>query len=268
MLFRVLMFMPRGVPAVPPGGRYPLRPAVGPGARFFWDGVDAGELRIQRCAACGALRHPPRPKSPDRHTTKHDHDTATGHGDEHSYVVHHHPPVPGLTPPYVVALVELEEGPRIVGNLLGAEEPYVGMPVELTLPQWRPAGTAPPPEPGTEEEPEGLRIELTPTFVISTALATRDFTPVHHDVAVARAQGSADIFLNILTTVGLVQRYVLERSPDARLTGIALRLGVPAYAGDTLTLTGGPAGDGAWEERGAVSLGDHVTATVRLEEPA
>jgi acyl dehydratase len=211
------------------------------------------------------------------HATKRDHVTATGRGVVHSYVVHHHPPVPGLTPPYVVALVELEEGPRIVGNLLGAEEPYVGMPVELTfqrmdeeltLPQWRPAGTAPPPEPGTEEEPEGLRIELTPTFVISTALATRDFTPVHHDVAVARAQGSADIFLNILTTVGLVQRYVLERSPDARLTGIALRLGVPAYAGDTLTLTGGPAGDGAWEVRGAVSLGDHVTATVRLEEPA
>ncbi len=73
--------------------------------------------------------------------------------------------------------------------------------------------------------------------MISTALATRDFMPVHHDPAVARAQGSPDIFLNILTTMGLVQRCVLERLPDARLAGIALRLGVPAYAGDTLRLT-------------------------------
>ncbi|MFB9835289.1 acyl dehydratase [Actinoallomurus acaciae] len=114
---------------------------------------------------------------------------------------------------------------------------------------------------------QGLRIELTPTFVISTALATRDLTPVHHDPAVARAQGSADIFLNILTTIGLVQRYALESRPDARLAGIALRLGVPAYAGDTLTLTG-RTGDGVLEVRGAVGLGDHVVATVRLKEPA
>jgi uncharacterized protein len=282
MLFRVLKFKPRGdAPPAPSGGRYPLRPAVGPDTRFFWDGVRAGELRIQRCAECGALRHPPGPMCPACHATKRDHVTAAGRGVVHSYVVHHHPPVPGLTPPYVVALVELEEGVRIIGDLLGCApgDAYVGMPVELefqrmdeelTLPQWRPAGTAP----AAVEEPEhaegeaGLRIELTPTFVISTALATRDLTPVHHDPAVARAQGSADIFLNILTTIGLVQRYVLESRPDARLAGIALRLGVPAYAGDTLTLTGRPVGDGALEVRGAVGAGDHVVATVRLKEPA
>ncbi|WP_329255850.1 OB-fold domain-containing protein [Actinoallomurus sp. NBC_01490] len=298
MLFRVLKFKPRGAPPAPAGGRYPLRPAVGPDTRFFWDGVRAGELRIQRCAECGALRHPPGPMCPACHATKRDHVVAAGRGVVHSYVVHHHPPVPGLTPPYVVALVELEEGVRIIGNLLGCApgDAYVGMPVELefqrmdeelTLPQWRPAAAAPTadkppgvPEPGAAEpsagesqrglepgEPE-LRIELTPTFVISTALATRDFTPVHHDPAVARAQGSADIFLNILTTIGLVQRYALERRPDARLAGIALRLGAPAYAGDTLTLTGRAGEDGTLEVRGAVGLGDHVVATVRLGEPA
>jgi uncharacterized OB-fold protein/acyl dehydratase len=286
MLFRVLKFKPRdsgAAAAAPPAdGRYPLRPVIGPDSGFFWEGVRAGELRIQRCAECGALRHPPGPMCPHCHATKRDHIPASGRGTVHSYVVHHHPPVPGLRPPYVVALVELEEGVRMVGNLLGCqpEDAYVGMPVELefqrmddelTLPQWRPAGArtdeaAEPP--AVPEGPPGLRIALTPTFVISTALATRDFMPVHHDTAQARAQGSKDIFLNILTTVGLVQRYALERIPDARLAGIAIRLGVPAYAGDTLTMSGRAVDDRTLEVRGAVSLGDHVTATVRLKEPA
>ncbi|WP_106399690.1 hotdog family protein [Actinocorallia populi] len=106
-----------------------------------------------------------------------------------------------------------------------------------------------------------LTIPLTPTFVISTAIATRDFTPVHHDVALARAQGSQDIFLNILTTMGLIQRYALEARPDAVLAGIKIRLGVPAYAGDALTLTATRDGD-ALEVLGTVSLGTHVKAAV------
>jgi uncharacterized protein len=284
MLFRVLKFRPRaGAAAPPPGdGRYPLRPLVGPDTAFFWAGAREGELRIQCCAECGALRHPPGPMCPRCHATKRDHVTASGRGTVHSYVVHHHPPVPGTSPPYVVALVDLEEGVRMIGNLLGCapEDAYVGMPVEvefqrmdeeLTLPQWRPTGAAastaePTLEPAEDPEPD-LRIELTPTFVISTALATRDFTPVHHDPAVARAQGSANIFLNILTTIGLVQRCVLERLPDARPAGIALRLGAPAYAGDTLALTTRLLDPETVEVRGAVGLGDHVTATVRLKEP-
>jgi uncharacterized OB-fold protein len=137
MLFRVLKFKPAGAGAAPTvdGGRYPLRPAVGPDNAFFWDGVRAGELRIQRCAECGALRHPPGPMCPRCHATKRDHVTAAGRGVVHSFVVHHHPPVPGLRPPYVVALVELEEGVRMVGNLLGCSpgDVFVGMPVELRL---------------------------------------------------------------------------------------------------------------------------------------
>jgi uncharacterized protein len=285
MMFRVLRFMPRGGSAVPPspaGGRHPLRPVVSPDTAFFWEGARAGELRIQRCAECGALRHPPGPMCPHCNAVKRDHVTAAGRGVVHSYVVHHHPPVPGTDPPYVVALVELEEGVRMVGNLLGCPpgEAYVGMPVELefqrmdeelTLPQWRPAGARPraaAPEPAGPRDDAWppLPIELTPTFVISTAIATRDFMPVHHDPAIARAQGSADIFINILTTIGLVQRYVLENLPDARLAGIALRLGMPAYAGETLTLTGRPVDPRTVEVRGAVTGGDHVVATVRLEE--
>jgi uncharacterized OB-fold protein/acyl dehydratase len=284
MLFRILKFKPRAAAVPVSSGRYPLRPLVGQDSRFFWEGVQAGELRIQRCAECGALRHPPGPMCPHCHATKRDFVTASGRGVVHSYVVHHHPPVPGLQPPYAVAVVELDEGVRMVGNLLGCapDEAYVGMPVELefqrmddelTLPQWRPVGRvvpapAPAPVPVSEPVVDGpvLSIDLTPTFVISTALATRDFTPVHHDPALAKAQGSADIFLNILTTMGLVQRYALERAPDAHIAGIALRLGAPAYAGDTLTLTGRMPDDHTIEVRGAVSLGDHATATVRLKE--
>ncbi|HEX2315973.1 MAG TPA: OB-fold domain-containing protein [Thermomonospora sp.] len=273
MLFRVLKFRPR--PSRPSSGGSPLRPAIGLDTRFFWEGAHKGELRIQRCADCGALRHPPGPMCPHCHSVNRDHTVASGRGVVHSYVVHHHPPVPGRTPPYAVALIELEEGVRMVGNVLGCppEDVAIGMPVtvtferiddDLVLPQWTPADADPEP-PSAPEEPALLEIPLTPTFVIATALATRDFTPVHHDTALARAQGTKDIFLNILTTMGLVQRAATTAVPGARLTGIAVRLGVPAYAGDTLRLYARRVDATTLEVRGAVSLGDHVTATVRLK---
>ncbi|MGH3647734.1 MAG: MaoC family dehydratase [Micromonosporaceae bacterium] len=114
-----------------------------------------------------------------------------------------------------------------------------------------------------------LRIEATPTFVISTALATRDFQDVHHDRDAAVACGSKDIFLNILATTGLVQRYVTDwAGPDAEIRNIALRLGVPCYAYDTLVFRGRvveeDAGEQTVEVVGSNSIGDHVTATVRV----
>jgi uncharacterized protein len=284
MLFRVLKFQPRKRNSAPAGGKYPFPPTIGLDTQFFWDGVAAGELRIQKCAECGVLRHPPGPMCPVCHATQRkpfappaqvNHVVASGRGEVYSFVVHHHPPVPGRRPPFVVAVVDLEEGVRIVGNVIDCEpgEVRIGMPVELafqrmddevTLPQWRPAGK--PLEEPAQKEPLGpeLVIELTPTFVTSTALATRDYTPVHHDTEMARAQGSKDIFLNILTTMGLVQRYVLEQFPGAVLAGMKVRLGAPAYAGDTLRISGRAADDTTIEVRGAVSLGDHVTATVLL----
>ncbi len=118
-----------------------------------------------------------------------------------------------------------------------------------------------------------LAVDLTPTLIISTAIATRDFTPVHHDPDLARAQGSQDIFLNILTTMGLVERYVTDwAGPEALLRGVNVKLGVPAYAGDRLTFTGTVEGrdDGVFTVavRGTVSIGPHAIATVRLTLPS
>jgi hypothetical protein len=195
---------------------------------------------------------------------------AAGTGEIYSYVVHHHPPVPGRKLPVVIALVRLPEGVRMVGELLGVgpDEVRVGLPVraefvriddELTLPAWRAVSPAALPP---------LAIEVTPTFVISSALATRDFQDVHHDRDRAIAGGARDIFVNILTTTGLVQRYVAAwAGPDATFRAISIRLGVPCHAGDTLTFTGKVTENTA--ERvisvvGRCGLGDHVTATVRL----
>ncbi len=114
-----------------------------------------------------------------------------------------------------------------------------------------------------------LRIEATPTFVVSTAIATRDFQDVHHDRDLAQARGSKDIFLNILTDTGLVQRFVTDwAGPQARVRSIDIRLGVPCYAYDTLVFSGevtavhGDEVDVSVVGRG--QLGDHVTGTVRL----
>lgn len=114
-----------------------------------------------------------------------------------------------------------------------------------------------------------LKITADPTFVVSTAVATRDFQDVHHDRDKAIERGSKDIFVNILTDTGLVQRFVTDwAGPSAVLSSIALRLGVPWYAYDTLTLTGTVAevsGERVTVEIvGTDSLGDHITATVRL----
>jgi len=185
-----------------------------------------------------------------------------------SYVVHHHPPVPGKRLPMVVALVQLPEGVRILGEMPGVrpDEVRIGLPVRVTftragdmsLPAWRPAEGALP----------DRVIDVTPTFVIASALATRDFQDVHHDRDRAVARGARDIFVNILTTTGLVQRYVSAWAPDAVVRAVSIRLGVPCHAGETLTLSGqATAADGGEQVvavTGRCSLGDHVTATVRI----
>ncbi|HET8994416.1 MaoC family dehydratase [Rhodococcus sp. SJ-2] len=111
-----------------------------------------------------------------------------------------------------------------------------------------------------------LSIHGDPTFVISTALATRDFQDVHHDRDLAQQRGSKDIFVNILTDTGLVQRYLTDwAGPRAVVKSISLRLGVPWYAYDTLTLNGTVAGiadDGVItvDIVGSNSLGNHIVA--------
>jgi hypothetical protein len=116
-------------------------------------------------------------------------------------------------------------------------------------------------------------LPITPTLVVSTAIATRDFQDVHHDRDLAQGHGSKDIFLNILSTTGLVQRYVGEWArealgPDFRITSCGLRLGAPAYPYDMLAFSGTVTDetDGVLtvDVLGAVSLGNHVNATVTV----
>lgn len=108
-----------------------------------------------------------------------------------------------------------------------------------------------------------------PTFIVSTAIATRDYQDVHHDRDKAQAKGSKDIFVNILTDTGLVQRYVTDwAGPNAVVKSIGLRLGVPWYAYDTVTFRGeivAVEGDLVTiKVVGSNSLGDHVIATAKL----
>lgn len=114
-----------------------------------------------------------------------------------------------------------------------------------------------------------LKIYGDPTFIVSTAIATRDYQDVHHDRDKAQAKGSKDIFVNILTDTGLVQRYLTDwAGPAARIKSIKLRLGVPWYAYDTVTFTGEVTDvvDGLVTVKvvGSNSLGDHIIATTTL----
>jgi uncharacterized protein len=88
---------------------------------FFWDGVDRGELRIQQCGGCGVLSHPPRAACPECGALASGWVVASGNGTIHSYATHHHPPVPGPAAPFDVILVDLDEGVRIISNLVGCE---------------------------------------------------------------------------------------------------------------------------------------------------
>ncbi len=108
-----------------------------------------------------------------------------------------------------------------------------------------------------------------PTFIVSTAIATRDYQDVHHDRDKAQSKGSKDIFVNILTDTGLVQRYITDwAGPNAIIKSIGLRLGVPWYAYDTVTFSGEVTAveDGLVTVKvmGRNSLGDHVIATATL----
>jgi hypothetical protein len=119
-----------------------------------------------------------------------------------------------------------------------------------------------------------LPIDITTTLVVAGAIASRDFTPVHHDKGVAQATGMQDVFMNILTTNGLLGRYVTDwAGPDAVLRGVSIKLGTPNLPGDTMKMNGKvtakdeSAGEIEVEVTGTNSWGDHVTGSVRLALP-
>jgi hypothetical protein len=117
-----------------------------------------------------------------------------------------------------------------------------------------------------------LVIEASVRNIVATAIASRDYQDVHHDIASAQQRGSKTIFTNILTSNGYVLRYVTDHfGPLSVIKTSKIRLGVPNYAGDTMTMTGSvTAVDGNLVEvsvRGSNSLGDHVIGTVTVEVP-
>lgn len=152
MTFRVLYFRPAAEPAAASGdaaARRP-RPSTNQDNAFFFEGAGEGKLLIQRCGGCGRLQHPPTPVCPECGSFDRDVVEAGGRGRVHSFVVNHHPQVDGFEYPLVVALVDLDEGVRLVTNLVGVEPQDVRIdmaveaelvPVddELTLPLFRPA---------------------------------------------------------------------------------------------------------------------------------
>ncbi|MEW2391209.1 MaoC/PaaZ C-terminal domain-containing protein [Streptomyces venezuelae] len=121
-----------------------------------------------------------------------------------------------------------------------------------------------------------LEIPITRTLIVAGAIASRDYQDVHHDAELARAKGSPDIFMNILTTNGLVGRYVTDHfGPTAVLRKVAIRLGAPNYPGDKMVLNGtveqvevSPEGmTAAVRVVGANGIGNHVTGTVTVTVP-
>jgi acyl dehydratase len=118
-----------------------------------------------------------------------------------------------------------------------------------------------------------LTVPVTRTLVVAGALVSRDFQDVHHDAEAARAKGSPDIFMNILTTNGLVGRFVTDHfGAEATLRKVSIRLGVPNYPGDSLVLTGRITAVHECSAEvhvvGTNSLGRHVTGTVTVALPS
>jgi uncharacterized protein len=140
MAWRILKFKPResdavGAAAVPEDldSDAMMRPALSRDTAFFWEGVAAHELRIQR-RPDGTLQHPPVPAVWQDKEQPVDYLVAGGKGTVYSFVVHHAPKVPGRTLPFVIALVELEEGIRMLGELRNVDhaDVTIGMPVHAT----------------------------------------------------------------------------------------------------------------------------------------
>jgi uncharacterized OB-fold protein/acyl dehydratase len=160
MTFRILRFRPTQLAPAGSAGASTgasaakprrLRPTRGHDNAWWWEGVERGELRIQRCRNCQTLRHPPRPMCGACQSIEWDWIVSKGAGTVYSYVVLHHPPIPGYDFPLPVALIDLDEGTRLVANVAGCKpsDVHVGMRVqarienadeEMKLPFFHPVG--------------------------------------------------------------------------------------------------------------------------------
>jgi acyl dehydratase len=125
------------------------------------------------------------------------------------------------------------------------------------------------------EELPPLDVPLTAAIIVGGAIASRDYTPVHHDRAAAQASGMSDVFMNILTTNGYVGRYVTDwAGPDAMIRKVAIKLGAPNLPGDTMKMRGkvakvdAAAGSVEIEVAAKNAWGDHATGTVVVALPS
>jgi uncharacterized OB-fold protein/acyl dehydratase len=277
------------------------RPVMTKDTAFFWEGAREHRLLIQRCAACRKLRHPPTAACANCGALQWDVIESAGNAELYSYTVVHAPVVAPFEPPYVVALVELEEGTRLISQLVDVDpsDAWIGMPLkcewleadpELTLPVFRPApsvastshdeGTHPhlrrtltAEDMNVDDRLPTLRIPLSRSLIVAAAIASGDYQPMHHDPDAARTCGLEDVSMNILTSTGLVGRYITDwAGPDCVLRKIAIEVGVPNYPGDTLELTGKVAATEVYEHGchteivvlGRNSRGEHLTGTVSV----
>jgi len=160
MRFRVMKFKPAQQPTAAASGDAPaaaaprrLRPPMGHDNAWWWEGINKGQLLIQKCSSCGDLRHPPRPMCGKCQSMEWSSIASRGRGRVYSFTILHHPKFPGFDFPVACGLIELEEGTRIVSNIVGCEPDavFIGMPVtlsienvdeEMKLPLFRPANAA------------------------------------------------------------------------------------------------------------------------------
>ena len=140
MVFRVLKFKPSQPPQAASDEAAPsvpqrIAPPRGHDNGWWWEGIDRGEILIQKCSSCGALRHPPRPICHVCRSLEWETQPCGGTGTVHSHVVMHHPPVPGYDFPVAVGLIDLDEGTRIVANIVDCafEDIHIGMKVEASI---------------------------------------------------------------------------------------------------------------------------------------
>ena len=128
-------------------------PTITPETRHFWEGARRGELRLQQCEQCALVYFPPRPFCPQCASQRVRVVVSSGRARLYSYVIHHRA-APGFTPPYSIAVVELEEGPRMMTNIVEVEQTpealrldmplevvFHGMNDEISLPLFRPSGS-------------------------------------------------------------------------------------------------------------------------------
>ena len=142
MSFRVLKFKPAQATtqaaedsAPAPTTPTRLKPPMGHDNGWWWNGINEDKLLIQRCSECQTLRHPPRPMCGECRSTKWDSVESSGRGTVYSYTVMHHPKIPGYEYPLPVALINLEDGTRIVSNIIdcAVDDVHIGMPVQLII---------------------------------------------------------------------------------------------------------------------------------------